>query len=173
MGVFLGFSSKVCIKTAPSASFPCISASVKGTSASFPSIWGKIRQDSSWCIHQDESWRILPPNARKRSTGALHRGRNAGKRSTDAVLRTKIEFLRKYSVCRAGHFKLQKIAFEKISSIFSVFYLRYFWVRNSVPWPEVANRAARMENQTRKTAISSLVARFAISGHGTEFLTQK
>ena len=39
-----GFSrvfSKVCIKTAPSASFPSISASVKGASASFPSIWGQ------------------------------------------------------------------------------------------------------------------------------------
>ena len=93
----------------------------------------------------------LAPNARKRS---------AGKRSTGAVLRAKIEFLKKYSVCGEGHFKLQKIAFEKISSIFSVLFLddafftkravvggnlRYFWVRNSVPWPEIANRATRLE----------------------------
>ena len=90
----------------------------------FLAFGGKIRQDSSWRVHQDESWRILPPNARKRSTGALHRGRNAGKRSTGAVLRAKIEFLKKYSVCREGHFKLQKIAFEKISSIFSVLFSR-------------------------------------------------
>ena len=33
--------SKMCIKTAPSASFPSTSGSVKGTSASFPSIWGQ------------------------------------------------------------------------------------------------------------------------------------
>ena len=33
-------------------------------------------------MYQGESWRILPPNARKRSTGAIPRARNAGKRST-------------------------------------------------------------------------------------------
>ena len=37
---FRGFSPKMCIKKAPSASFPSILASVKGTSASFPSTWG-------------------------------------------------------------------------------------------------------------------------------------
>ena len=52
---------------------------------------------------------------------------------------------------------LQKISFGKISSIFSVLFLddafftkravvggnlRYFWVRNSVPWPEITNRLA-------------------------------
>ena len=93
-------------------------------------------------LHQHESWSILPPNARKQSTGALHRARNAGKRSTGAVLKAKIEFLKKYFVSTEGHFKLQKIAFEKISSIFSVLFLddafftkravtggnlRYFW----------------------------------------------
>ena len=43
-----------------SASFPSISGSVRGTSASFPGIWGKVDQNSSWFIHQDESWSILP-----------------------------------------------------------------------------------------------------------------
>ena len=97
-----------------------------------------------------------PPNARKRSTGALHRARNAGKRSTGAVLRAKIEFLKKYFVSAEGH---SKLAFEKISIIFSVLFLddvfftkravvggnlRYFWVRNSVPWPEIALLLVRM-----------------------------
>ena len=89
----------------------------------FLAFGGNIRQDSCWYIHQDESWRILPPNARKRSTGALHRARNAGKRSTGAVLKAKIEIMKKYFVCREGHSKLQKIAFGKISSIFSVLFL--------------------------------------------------
>ena len=95
---------------------------------------------------------------------------------------------KKKTVCREGHSKLQKIAFEKISSIFSVLFLddafftkravaggnlRYFWVRNSVPWPEIANRLARVEFRTRKTVKPLLAKSSAISGHGTEFLTQK
>ena len=139
-------------------------------------------------MYQDESWRMLPPNARKRSIGALHGGRNAGKRSTGAVLRAKIEFLKKYLVSTEGHSKLQKIAFGKISSIFSVLFLddaffhetgrrrgnlRYFWVRNSVPWPEIANRLARMGFAVFQVRNSILASLFAISGHGTELITKK
>ena len=77
---------------------------------------------------------------------------------------------------------------SKISSIFSVLFrddafltkravgggnLRYFWVRNLVPWPEIANRLAKMEFRARKTAKPILARSSAISGKGTEFLTQK
>ena len=81
----------------------------------FLAFGGKIRQDSSWYIHQDESWRILPPNARKRTTGALHRGRNAGKRSTGAVFKAKIEYLKKYFVSTEPQ--------GKSPAFFSVFFL--------------------------------------------------
>ena len=37
--------------------------------------------------------------------------------------KAKMEIMKKYFVCREGHSKLQKIAFEKISSICSVLYL--------------------------------------------------
>ena len=139
-------------------------------------------------MYQDESWRMLPPNARKRSTGALHRGRNAGKRSTGAVLRAKIEFSKKYFLSTEGHSKLQKIAFGKISSIFSVLFLddafftkravvggnlRYFWVKNSLPWPQIALLLARMGFAVFRVRHSILASLFATSGHGTEFLTQK
>ena len=153
--VFPRFSPKCALKRHPVLRFPAFRALGRAPVLRFLAFGGKIRQDSSWYIHQDESWRMLPPNARKRSTGALHRARNAGKRSTGAVFKAKIEFFEKYFVSTEGHSKLQKKAFEKSSSIFSVsllveilddaFFtkravvggnLRYFWVRNSVPWPE-------------------------------------
>ena len=61
-----------------------------------------------------------------------------------------MEIGKKYFVSTAGHSKLQKKTFEKISSIFSVLFPDdafspkpavargnpyYFWVRNSVPCP--------------------------------------
>ena len=68
-------------------------------------------------------------------------------RSTGAVLEAKMEITKKYFVSTAGHSKLQVIAFEKMSSIFSVLFSDdmflpkravaggnpyYFSVRNSV-----------------------------------------
>ena len=135
----------------------------------FLAFGSKIDQDSSWYIHQDESWSILLPNARKRSTGAPHRARNAGKRSTGAVSRAKIEFLKKYFVSTEGHSKLQKMAFEKISSIFSVLFLDdAFSTKRAV----TGGNLARMEFRTRKTAKPMLARSSAISGHKTEFLTK-
>ena len=148
--VFLCISSK----TAPSASFPSISGSVRGTSASFPSIWGNIEQDSSWYWCPSQS-----PKCWETKHGCRFEGEN--------------RIFEKKTVCKEGHSKLQKIAFEKISSIFSVLFLddafftkravvggnlRYFWVRNSVPWPKIANRLAKMEFRTRKTAKPILVS---------------
>ena len=147
----------------PVLRFPAFRALGRAPVLRFLAFGGNIHHDSCWYIHQGESWRMLPPNARKRSTGALDRARNAGKRSTGAVFKAKIEFLKKCFVSTEGHSKLQKIAFGKISGIFSVLFLddafftkravvggnpRYFWVINSVPWPEIANRLAKMEFRT-------------------------
>ena len=94
----------------------------------------------------------------------------------------------KKTVSTEGHSKLQKKTFGKISSIFSVLFLddafftkravvggnlRYFWVRNSVPWPEIALLLARMGFAVFRVRNSTLASLLAISGHGTEFLTQK
>ena len=166
-GVNLGFFrvfSKVCIKTAPSASFPSRPL-WRAPVLRFLAFGGKIEQGSCWWMYQDESW---APNARKRSTGALHRSRNAGKRSTGAVLRAS-NFWKNSLV-------LQKIAFEKISSSRDAFFKTgrwgkstFFWVRNSVPWPEIVAKMG--------FAFFGFETPFwracAISGHGTEFLTQK
>ena len=117
-------------------------------------------------IHQREFRRIFFPNARKRSTG-----RNAGKRSTGAVLRAKLETMKKYFVSTAWHSKLQKKHLRK-SLAFSVLFCDdaffpetshrrwtsiLFLGEESVPWP-------------RK---SVLVRRSVLSAHKTEFLTQK
>ena len=141
---------------ATSASFSSIWAFQETTSASFPRIWGQdwpglmLVNVPAWILAN------VAPNARKRSTGAPHRGQSAGKRSTGAVLKAKVEIMKKYFVCREGHSKLQKIAFGKICPLNSHFFFddafftkravvggnpRYFWVRNLVPWPEIANRA--------------------------------
>ena len=175
-------------KRHPVLRFPAFRPLWRAPVLRFLAFGGKIEQDSCWYIYQHESCSILPPNARKRSTGALHRGRNAGKRSTGAVLKAKMEIMKKNFVSTEGHSKLQKIAFGKICPLNSHFFfddafftkpavvvgnLRYFWVRNSVPRPEIANRLARMEFRTRKTAKPILTSLFAISGRGTEFLTQK
>ena len=69
-----------------SASFPSISGSVRAPVLRFLAFGSKIDQDSSWYIHQDESWSILLPNARKRSTGALHRAEMLGNEALGAVL---------------------------------------------------------------------------------------
>ena len=50
---------------------------------------------------------------------------------------------------------------------------RMYLVRNSVPWPEIALLLARMGFAVFRVRNSILASLFAISGHGTEFLTQK
>ena len=99
-----------------------------------------------------------------------------------------MEIIKKKVVSTEGHFKLQKIAFGKFCPLNSHFFFddafftkravvggnpRYFWVRNSVPWPEIALLLVRMGFAVFRVRFSILAALFAISGHGTEFLTQK
>ena len=99
-------------------------------------------------MESDESFSEMLENEAPVGFGG---GRNAGKRSTGAVLKAKMEIRKKYFVSTAGHSELQQKTFEKISSTFVRFVSRrrvfpkpavargnpyYFWVRNSVPWVE-------------------------------------
>ena len=92
-------------------------------------------------------------------------------------------------VATAGHSKLQKIAVEKISSIFSVLLVSkqrvfpetgrrrgesiLFLVRNSVLWPDFALLLARVGFAVFRSRKPVLVRSSVLSAHGTEFLTQK